>query len=59
MAKDSHTMLIEKLGLAQSETKFKTDVSNMNMYYYGTRKASTSFWLKLKKCCKENDGKRK
>ena len=51
-------MLIEKLRLAQSETKFKTDVSNMNMYYYGTKKEADAFWLKLKKCCKDKDGKR-
>ncbi len=59
VAKESNTMLIEKLGLAQSETKFKTDISNTVMYYYGTKKEARSFRKKLIKCCKESSGKRK
>lgn len=49
-------MLIEKLRLVMSETKFKTGISKM--YYYGTKKEASAFWRKLEKCCEGKRGKR-
>ncbi len=46
---------IEKLKLAQQQTKFKIN-PNQKMYYYGTEKETESFRDELKKCVRENNG---
>lgn len=46
---------VEKFKRAQSETKFKTDVSNTRMYYYGTEEEASDFIKELENVCGQKE----